>query len=346
MSACPDRWYSFYFLVVALCLSLAQPLHAAAAKRVIIIETMPVPVVLEHKKWILNKLEALGYKPGNTLDLVDIRAKGDRDLAERELRQALVQGQPDLVITIATMATQAAVAVLRGTNIPILFCVVADPVGAGVVKKVGEPTGTNVTGRVYTVPRQTKIDFAMELVGQTKSQRPIRFGFIHSTYPSALGDLRELMALSQKGRDVRFVPYEVNYREVPVGMPTMLEDCVMGVAHLKDKIDFWWEPTGPMAEVDQYTSLLLKNSLVTIAMGNRLSSVKMGALLQISPNWKASGQEIAILADAILKGQNPGEIPVAYPTTFDLGINLSTALKLNIVVPPNILEMAGPNVYR
>lgn len=346
MSACPQRWYGPCLLILALCLSLAHPLHASAAKKIILIETMPVPVVLEHKKWILNKLEELGYKPGKTVDLVEIRAKGDRELAMHELRQALGQGQPDLVITIATMATQAAVAVLKGTNVPILFCVVADPVGAGVVKEVGEPTGTNVTGRVMTVPRQTKIDLAMQLVGQTKSQRPIRFGFIHSTYLSAVGDLRELMVLSQKDNNIHFVPYEVSYRKVPVGMATMLKDCVTGVAHLKDKIDFWWEPTGPMAEVDQYTHILLKNSVAPIAIGNRLSSVKMGALLQVSPNWKAGGQEVAMLADAILKGKKPGDIPVAYPSAFDLGINLSTALKLNIVIPPHILEMAGTNVYR
>jgi len=81
-------------------------------------------------------------------------------------------------------------------------------------------------------------------------------------------------------------------------------------------------------------------------MGQKMESVKLGALLHITPDLEAGGREAAKMVDAILKGADPGKIPVKPPAKFQLGINLTTALKLNIVVPPDILGLAGNHVYR
>ena len=68
--------------------------------------------------------------------------------------------------------------------------------------------------------------------------------------------------------------------------------------------------------------------------------------MHITPNLEAAGREVALLADKILKGKDPGQIPVTPPLKFDLGFNLSTALKLKIVIPPDMLKLAGKNIYR
>ena len=52
-----------------------------------------------------------------------------------------------------------------------------------------------------------------------------------------------------------------------------------------------------------------------------------------------------MLADAILRGKDPGTIPAAPPDAFELGINLDTALLNNMVVPPDLLELAGEQIY-
>jgi putative ABC transport system substrate-binding protein len=235
--------------------------------------------------------------------------------------------------------------VLRGTGVPLLFCVVSDPVGAGVVAELGEPTGTNVSGRVYTVDRAAKLNLVMRLAGQVVQDRPVRFGFVHSSYPSAVGDLRELSRLQQQRGDCRFVSYRVPYQQVPAGMPAMLEKASRGAAELAPRVDFWWEPSGPLGEVAAYTKVLLSRSQVTVAMGTKLASVKLGALMHVTPDWQAGGREMAGLALQVLSGRPVGEIPVVPPATFDLGLNLDTCLKLGIVVPPEMLEMAGEDVF-
>ncbi|HAX18177.1 MAG TPA: hypothetical protein DCY00_06245 [Actinobacteria bacterium] len=155
----------------------------------------------------------------------------------------------------------------------------------------------------------------MRLVRQTASDsKPVRFGFIHSTYPSSIGDIRELQIVEQNRKDIIFKSYSIPYVKVPDGIPEMLKASGTGIKELSSEIDFWWQPQGP--------------------------------LLHFSPDLEAGAREAAKFTDAILKGLDPGIIPVTPPSKFKIGINMSTALKLKIVIPPDILELAGNDVYR
>ncbi len=333
-------------MLCALNIIIWVPVNAAETKRIILLETMPVPVVLEHSRWFITYLNKLGYIAGESLDLEVLQANGDANLAETLLIKAINQNKPDLVVTNATLASKAAVKVLKDTKIPVLFFTVSDPVGAGIIKEVGISTGTNVTGRIHMIDRTLTVNMVMRLIGPAVKHRPIRIGYIHSTYPSALGDIRELNSIAEKNPDIEFISYQLPYRKVPEGLPEMLEDTRKGIEALKDKVDFWWEPSGPLAEVEAYTNLLLTNSKAQILKGTTLQSVKQGALVYLSPSQEGTGKEVALIADAILKGARPNDIPVTYPDSMILGINLSTAIKMGITIPMDIMELAGKHVYR
>ncbi|MCP3939855.1 MAG: hypothetical protein GY710_00010 [Desulfobacteraceae bacterium] len=319
---------------------------AGELKRVIVIVTMPVATCEANLKWFLTQLNDLGYKDGSNMDLTIIRANGNRQFAEDELQKNLRAGKPDVVATIATLASQAALNVLKGSDVPIFFFQVSDPVGAGLIKKVGIPSGTNITGRVFTVPSKIRVDLTLRLIGQATPKRPILFGYIHSTYPSAMGDIKKLKKTVKRRTDLIFESYQITYKKVPDGIPLMLANVEKGLQVISDKVDFWWCPQGPLGEINDYTHLLLNHSNIPVAMGNNEASVKQGALLHITPDLEASGREAAIFVDAILKNADPGQIPVTPPAKFQIGLNLSTALKLNIVVPPDMLDLAGDHVYR
>jgi putative ABC transport system substrate-binding protein len=335
-------------LVLFLCLIFfySSLSYASENKRIIVLETMPVPVVLAHTRWLSHYLDKMGYQVGKSLDLEVLQANGDVELAETILKKAINNNKPDLVVASATLASKAAVKILKGTDVPVLFMTVSDPVGAGLINEIGVSTGTNITGRVHMIDRKTKIDMVMQLIGQKATKRPIRFGFIHSSYPSAVGDIRELKAIAASSNDIEFISYQVPYRKVPEGMPEMLNDAKIGVEKLKDKVDYWWSPSGPLAEVDAYIDLLLDNSNIQIVSGATLQSVKKGVLTYLSPDQEGTGKEVAMIADSILKGHLPGDIKVTYPESMILGINLSTAMKMNIAVPMDIMELAGENIYR
>jgi putative ABC transport system substrate-binding protein len=319
---------------------------AQQPKQVILMETMPVPAVLEHSRWFQQSLQEIGKQQEIQIELTLLEANGDRELAETLLTAELSKDLPDLVATVATLATQTAVQLLQGTEVPLLFFQVSDPVGAGIVEQLHVPTDTNVTGKVYMVSREAKIEMLLRLLRQTDVQPPIRFGFIHSSYPSAQGDIQELQEVAATRNDVEFVPYEIQYKEVPAGLQEMFEDVKAAITSLEGKVDFWVEPSGPLGETSEYTQLLLDYSDIPVVSGTKLDAVKIGALMHITPNLKASGEEAAELAMQILNGLDPGQVPVTPPATFDVGLNLTTALRLKIVVPPDILQMAGEHVYR
>ena len=113
---------SFIIVLFFLSLSLfSLPCSAGdGKKRIIMIETMPVPVVLEHSRWFVKGMKDLGYENGKNVEIVILKAEGDRNRAITLLNKALSQGKPDLVVTFATLASQAAFKVLKGTD-PFLF---------------------------------------------------------------------------------------------------------------------------------------------------------------------------------------------------------------------------------
>jgi putative tryptophan/tyrosine transport system substrate-binding protein len=314
--------------------------------KVILMETMPVKTVLVHSVWFIKQLEELGYKKRETLDLTILKIKGDREYGKKLLKTELEKGRSDLVVTNATLASQIAHEMIKGLDIPQVFFSVSDPVGAGLIKRIGEASNTHITGRVHMIPRETRVNMVMSLIKNTQTKGPLRIGFIHSSYPSAIGDIRRLKLAVKDRTDIKFVSYQVQYKKMPEGKDKMLADTRAAIEKIRDQVDFWWEPSGPLGEINEYTRLLINHSSHAIVMGNKLDSVKSGALLHLTPHPEATGRETALIADAILKGLDPGTIPVTPPARFDLGINITTAIKNNIVIPPDILDLAGDQVFR
>lgn len=314
--------------------------------RVLVLETMSVPVVLAHSQWFIRQLEELGYEDKKNMDLVILKFNGDRKRGERLLRQELKKARPDLVATSATLASQIAHGQLAGTKIPQVFFTVSDPVGAGLIKEIGMPSQDPITGVVHMIDRTIRVNMVMELLSNRKKPGPVKIGFIHSRYPSALGDLKQLQLAVAGREDIKFIPYGLEYQQMPGGLSAMLADVKTGIQALDGQVDFWWEPSGPLGEVAAYTKLLLSDSKIPVIMGTKLESVKLGALVHLTPDPEGSGREAGLMADAILKGKYPGSIPARPPQNISLGVNLTTALANGIVIPPDILSLAGDQVYR
>ncbi len=85
-------------------------------------------------------------------------------------------------------------------------------------------------------------------------------------------------------------------------------------------------------------NLAIQKQLPTIGSSDGL--VRRGGLMSYSTNRSEQNRRAAIYVDKILKGANPADLPVERPTKFDLVINLKTAKKLGLTIPPSILYRA------
>ena len=95
------------------------------------------------------------------------------------------------------------------------------------------------------------------------------------------------------------------------------------------------------------TFLVNRVSVAELALKNRLPTmfeistrVIAGGLMSYSADDLAIFRRAAVYVDKILKGANPGEMPIEQPTKFESVINLKTAKQIGLVIPPNVLARA------
>jgi putative ABC transport system substrate-binding protein len=75
-------------------------------------------------------------------------------------------------------------------------------------------------------------------------------------------------------------------------------------------------------------------------MGANLDAATAGALLAYGPNHADILRHSAAVVDKIIKGEKPGDIPIQQPVMFNLRLNLQTARKLGLSIPPLLLVRA------
>jgi putative ABC transport system substrate-binding protein len=334
------------YLITTLFLSCWLSFTAyAGTYKVVILETMPVPIITDHTQAIVTAFKVLGYQDNDNLELEILQAQGSKDYAIELLRESIANQSPQLVITVATLASQAAKEVLTGANIPQIFCSVSDPVGSGIVESLSSTNSGQLTGVVFTQLRGTKVEMVMRLLRNTQNKAIMKIGIIQSDYPSAIGDLRELKKVFDLSDNIELVVKLIPYEGVPKGIPSMLKNYRNAVDSIKEQVDYFWETAGALANVESFTNTLLDTGIPLI-YGHTIRSVQQGALVTVNYSAQSAGTLVVEMADKIFKGQDAGSIPITVPKNFNLYINMKTANKLELVVPSHLLMIAGENVYR
>jgi putative ABC transport system substrate-binding protein len=107
------------------------------------------------------------------------------------------------------------------------------------------------------------------------------------------------------------------------------------------------KPPDAILMVTDILTLLNRKRVIDFAASHRLPAIyeyaflaRDGGLMAYGPNLDAIFDRAAGLADQILKGANPADLPLELPTRFDLAINLKTANALGLTIPEAILVRA------
>ncbi|MGL1862939.1 MAG: hypothetical protein OCC46_10505 [Pseudodesulfovibrio sp.] len=315
----------------------------AQPKKLILLETMRAPLVTSMAESFLTHLGSLGYQDGKDFNLVRMNAEGDLDKAVNLLKGELEKGRPDIVVTVSTFATKAAKSLLDGTDIPLVFLGVSDPVGAGIVAKTGKPTGKNITGVMFSVPRVIALNIMLNTLSNLPHKRPLHFGVVHSGYPAGVGAARRLKNAAQGNPQIQFVFREIQFRPGKENEDRMIQDAAQAARSLKGQVDFMWQDSDYLNVLPQYSEAFVKASPVPIGFTRYENTFENGALLRIAPSAEGSGIAAAKSVDAIWRGTAPGSIPVLPPEEMDVGLNLITAKELQLAIPLEIMELAKDN---
>jgi putative tryptophan/tyrosine transport system substrate-binding protein len=266
-------------------------------------------------------LKALGLEEGRDVTF-DIRFTEGKLDPMPAAAAALVRAGVDLIFTSQEAATRAAKDATK--TVPIVFTLVGDPVGAGIVERLAEPRG-NVTGvsSLQTELAAKRLQVLTTLAPAVRRVWLIYYGVDLSATPMIE---KALDAAQRMKLDV--VPRGV----LDVGeLRRVLQDVRRGDAVLVPEGS---NPELVVAIIEQ--SLALR---IPAVFGTALW-VGYGGLLSYGPDYSAQGVQAAALVAKIVRGARPRDLPVEGAERIDLAVNLKTADLLGLAVPRKILLRA------
>ncbi|MDT8447695.1 MAG: ABC transporter substrate binding protein [bacterium] len=338
---CSAAWAFFWMACFTPSLAALEP-----AKRVLLLESMDIPLVRESS---LALKAHLLQAQGSTFPAVSLKvlnAQGDWKKARALLESELSDQPPDLVITSATLASTVAKELLQGKKIPQIFLNVSDPVGTGLVPAIDQPSGAEITGRVYSIAPEAKLKILMRLVPKDRLKRPLRLGIVHSSYPAAREDVLRLRRAAAALPQIQILAREIPYQEMPKKLPQMMASAKVELDRLQGQVDYLWVATGPMAEDRPYYDLLMGYKKTPLIFGINMIGCQAGALYCVVASPEAAGWEVGEMALRALDGEPVGQMLVRAPEKVLLAFNLNQAVMVGWVPPPDLLQLAMGHLYR
>jgi putative ABC transport system substrate-binding protein len=242
-----------------------------------------------------------------------------------ELAAELVRLGPDVIVTVAS---GPALAAKRATStIPIVMATVGEPVGIGLVSSLARPGG-NITG--------------VTLYGSELARKRLEL------LKEALPGVRRIALLGNIAN-----PFSAfSWNEIqPAGPSLGLELRLFTISELGEFPATFAAIAGNGSDALFVLSDALFNAarqeIARLAAQHRLPSmfearefVEAGGLLAYGPNIAEMTRRSASLIVKIIKGANPGDLPIEQPTTFELSINVQTGRTLGITIPATVLLRA------
>jgi ABC-type uncharacterized transport system substrate-binding protein len=269
-------------------------------------------------------LSETGYVAGRDVRVEARMAEGQYDRLPA-LAAELVDGRVGLIAALAPPAAFAAKAAT--TTIPIVFVGGLDPVKAGLVASLNRPGG-NVTG--VTFIGATLGAKRLELTRELVPNAAVIALLTHPNSPDALEELRDLNTAAKAIGQELLVVSATSEREFEAAFASI--DQRRAGAILIGQDPFFFQAGG------QLVALAARHRIPAIYGNSEL--VSGGALVSYGASLPDAWRLAGVYAGRILKGAKPGDLPVVQPTKFELVINLKTAKRLGLEIPPTLLARA------
>jgi putative tryptophan/tyrosine transport system substrate-binding protein len=270
-------------------------------------------------------LTKLGWTEGSNLR-IELRWSAGDAARMKTFAKELVDLRPDAILGSST----AVIGILaRATRtIPIVFAVVADPIGSGFAASLAHPGG-NITGF-------TAVDPAMggKWLGLLKEIAPstVRAALLFN--PSTAVPIQLFMPSIQAAA----LSFAVQANAAPVHAKDEIEGVIATQAR---------NSGGGLIVMPDIFNTANRDLIIALAAHYGVPAsyaqnifAQSGGLIAYGSVFPESYVQAAGYIDRILKGAKPADLPVQAPTKFELLINMKTAKALGLTVPPTLLALA------
>jgi putative ABC transport system substrate-binding protein len=272
----------------------------------------------------LQVLQQLGWTEGRNVWIDSRWGAGNADSIRKHAAE-LAALTPDVILANGDLVTAQLQQVTRA--VPIVFVIVPDPVGAGLVNSLSRPGG-NATGFMqfeYSLTAKWP-ELLKEIAPGVKRVAVLR----DAASTSGIGQFAV----------IQYVAPSVGVEVSPIDLrdPGEIERAVTAFAR---------SPDGGLILGAGSLSAIHRNLVIALADRHKLpvvysngDFVRGGGLISYGPNFVDQYRRAAAYVDRILKGEKPADLPVQAPTKYDLVINVKTAKALGLTVSPTLLGRA------
>jgi len=272
----------------------------------------------------LQGLQELGWSDGRNA-IVDIRWSADNNADARKYAAELVALAPDVILAQSSNAVASLQQVT--STVPIVFALVADPVGAGYVDSLARPGG-NITG--FTVFDYSISGKWLQLLKEIAPGVTRVAVFRDPSLALGPGQFAVIQALAPS--------LGVELRPVDVRDEGEIERAIATFAQ---------SPNSGLIAAASPQATSHRDLIIALAARHRLPAVyygrfwaAAGGLISYGPDQVDQLRRAPSYVDRILKGEKPADMPVQAPTKYELVINLKTAKALGLNVPLGLQQRA------
>ena len=267
-------------------------------------------------------LRELGYAEGDSI-FVEYRYLDGVLERVSNVAAELIRLKVDVLVVGGTVAARSARA--QTTTVPIVFTLVGDPVGSGLVTSLARP-GRNATGLSNITPElsgkqlqllKTAVPQVARVAVLYNPANPAGRSGVTGASEAAQALALELQILEVRQRhELATVLSRATARRV---------DAILAISDLA-------------IAGSELVQMSVKHRLPAITAPREF--VEQGGLLAYGPSYSRNWQRAATYVDKILKGAKPADLPVERPTKFELVINLKAAKALGLAIPQSVLLQA------
>lgn len=283
-------------------------------------ELVQHPALDASRQGFVDELKVLGVDA----ELIDQNAQGDIANAQM-IAEKFVKDEVDLIFTIATLTSQAAKTAIEGTDIPLVFTAVTDPVFSQLVTAM-DVTDNNITGVVDAAPIKENLELFKELKEDIKT-----VGIIYN-----IGESNSEVQVNQ----TKEIATELGLTIETVGISTV-NDIPQAIDTISKKAEGLYIITDNMvaSAISLVAQLAEEKSLLTVSADG--THVDEGILVSKGISYYAIGQQSARIAKQILVDKKDvSDIPVQTSPEFEKRVNLKTAESLGLTKEHKAFEGA------
>ena len=311
-------------LVLALVVPFMSSCETGMKYKIGITQIVTHPALDRSRDGFIAQMAEEGFVEGENVEYILRNAEGDMSTAA-SIAEYFVAEKVDLIFSIATPTTQACVAAVEGTDIPIVFAAVTDPVEAGLVESWEKPGG-NVTGASDWADVGLQVKLGMDIYPAKK------LGVVYNA-----GEVNSLVQIGE----LKKIASSLGIEEIVEATAATTADVLAAATSLVGRgVDAIWVPSDNTvaAAIDAVVKVCEENKIPLFA--SDIDMAKGGAISGLGLDYYVNGTEAGKLAARVLGGEDPANIPIGMTPMTIIYLSPVAAERMGVTIPQEVLATA------